>query len=227
MKKLLFLSLLLLSLSTAYADKPVISILGDSYSTFEGYVEPDTNLVWYYDGDRKGGRTDVDSVAQTWWSILTSEKAPYQLGVNNSYSGSTISYHGYRNEDYRDRSFVTRMDRLGNPDIILVFGATNDSWAGAPIGEYKYSDWEDADFYTFRPAMARMLDGLQKLYPDARLYFILNSELKPEINESAHEICRHYGVKLIPLRDIDKSHGHPTRKGMEAIATQVAQKIAH
>ena len=24
-----------------------VSILGDSYSTFEGYVQPDTNFVWY------------------------------------------------------------------------------------------------------------------------------------------------------------------------------------
>ena len=24
-----------------------VSILGDSYSTFYGYVEPDTNLCWY------------------------------------------------------------------------------------------------------------------------------------------------------------------------------------
>ncbi|MDO4757323.1 MAG: SGNH/GDSL hydrolase family protein, partial [Parabacteroides sp.] len=24
-----------------------VSILGDSYSTFQGYMQPDTNVVWY------------------------------------------------------------------------------------------------------------------------------------------------------------------------------------
>ena len=27
--------------------KPSVAILGDSYSTFKGYVQPDTNAVWY------------------------------------------------------------------------------------------------------------------------------------------------------------------------------------
>jgi len=224
MKKLFFLSILLVSLMSAYGSKPVVAILGDSYSTFQGYVQPDTNLVWYWQGDCKD-RTDVDSVGHTWWSILTAADSPWELGVNNSYSGSTISHRGYRNEDYKDRSFITRMDKLGDPDIILVFGATNDSWAGVPVGEYKYQDWTEPDLYTFRPAMARMMDGLKELYPKATLYFLLNTGLRPEINESAEEICRHYGVKLITLEDIDKDHGHPTQKGMRSIATQVAAGI--
>jgi hypothetical protein len=36
------------------------SILGDSFSTFEGYVTPDTNDVWYYE------RIGVTSVEQMW-----------------------------------------------------------------------------------------------------------------------------------------------------------------
>ena len=31
-----------------------VSILGDSYSTFEGYVQPDTNFVWYLKTPPKG-----------------------------------------------------------------------------------------------------------------------------------------------------------------------------
>ena len=33
-----------------------VSILGDSYSTFEGYVQPDTNFVWYLKTLLKDGR---------------------------------------------------------------------------------------------------------------------------------------------------------------------------
>lgn len=46
---------------------------------------------------------------------------------NNSYSGSTVCHTGYQKADYSDRSFATRMDNLGNPDVLLVFGGTNDS----------------------------------------------------------------------------------------------------
>lgn len=36
-----------------------VSILGDSYSTFEGYVQPDTNFVWYLKTPPEGRKTDM------------------------------------------------------------------------------------------------------------------------------------------------------------------------
>ena len=207
---------------TMAAQTPSISILGDSYSTFEGYVTPSTNEMWYY--EEPGNRTDVDDVTQTWWWLVTKETGS-KLCVNNSYSGSTIGYHGYDGNDYSERSFLTRMDHLGNPDIILIFGATNDSWAGEAVGDYKYSAWKKGDFYTFRPAMAYLLDHVTKRYPNVKVYFLLNSELREEINESCKTICDHYNVPCIVLHDIHKINGHPSVKGMRAIADQVIQAI--
>ena len=46
----------------------------------------------------------------------------------------------------------------GNPDVLLVFGGTNDSWAKAPVGSYQYADWTKADLYSFRPAFCRLMD---------------------------------------------------------------------
>ena len=135
MHYLKILSLSLLCSLSACAQKPSISVLGDSYSTFEGYVTPSTNEMWYY--EENGNKTDVDDVTETWWWQVAKEGG-YKLCVNNSYSGSTIGYRGYDGNDYSDRSFLTRMDNLGNPDVILIFGATNDSWAGEPVGEYKF-----------------------------------------------------------------------------------------
>lgn len=106
--------------------KPVVSILGDSYSTFDGYI-PQGNESWYFTKP-VNNRTDVVDVKQTWWWQLISEGG-YILGENDSYSGATISYTGYNGEDYSHRSFITRLPRLGSPDILLIFGATNDNWA--------------------------------------------------------------------------------------------------
>ena len=73
------------------------------------------------------------------------------------------------------------MDKLGCPDIIFIFGATNDCWAGSPLGDYKYEGWTKEDLYTFRPAMAYLLDHMIDRYPNVEIYFLLNSGLKEEL----------------------------------------------
>ena len=228
MKKF-FLALLmvLVALPSCMAQTaPSVSILGDSYSTFQYFLRPDTNEVWYWKGERDIRRTDVQKVTQTWWHQLISQMG-YRLCVNNSYSGATISSTGYCPEgsaehaDYAPRSFVTRAPNLGCPDILFIFGATNDSWAGSPIGEYKYADWTTDDLKSFRPAMACLLQRISEYYPNVKVYFILNSELKDEINESVGTVCAHYGVPVIALHDIEKISGHPSVKGMQAICAQV------
>lgn len=223
LKKLLLTSLFLSAVFTASAQtRPTVAVLGDSYSTYEGFI-PKENEVWYHQpADLK--HTDVTQVEQTWWWQVIKEGG-YKMGMINSWSGSTICNSGYNDEDYTYRSFITRSGNLGNPDIILVCGGTNDSWAGAPIGNYQYADWKRADLYTFRPAMAKLLHDLQAHYPNVEVYFILNSELKQEINESVAEICKHYGVPLIRLKDIDKKSGHPSVKGMKSFADQVLKAL--
>ncbi len=218
----LLLSLLLLVSCMATAQyRKTVSILGDSYSTFEGFMQPDTNFVWYW---KKPQQTDVSSVTQTWWHMLIKENE-YRLCRNNSFSGSTICNTGYGKADYSRRSFTARMDNLGTPDIILILGATNDSWAGAPIGEYKYSGWTSEELYHFRPAMAYMLEHMTQRYPNTEIYFILNNELSDAINESVTTICEHYNVPCIKLKNIDKQHGHPSIKGMRQIAEQVKANL--
>ncbi|MGN1263884.1 MAG: SGNH/GDSL hydrolase family protein [Prevotella sp.] len=200
-----------------------VSILGDSYSTYEGFISPKTNLTWYHAKPNKA-QTDVTDVKQMWWHKLITANG-WKLCVNNSFSGSTICNTGYNKADYSDRSFITRMDDLGSPDIIFIFGATNDSWAGSPLGEYRYDAFYDADLYSFRPAMAYMLSYMTERYLSAEIYFLLNSGLKEEINESVMEICRHYGVTCISLGTISKKSGHPTIKGQAQIAEQISEAL--
>ncbi|MDE5739938.1 MAG: SGNH/GDSL hydrolase family protein, partial [Bacteroidaceae bacterium] len=66
-----------------------VTIFGDSYSTFEGYLMPENNLTWYF-LDRQVKDNDVVAVEQTWWHQLL-KKNGWRLCMNNSYSGSTIS----------------------------------------------------------------------------------------------------------------------------------------
>lgn len=219
MKKITLTILAVLMAGIAVAQTKAVSILGDSYSTYEDFVTPATNELWYY-AKNSEQKTDVKDVRQTWWHQLIKENG-WRLAVNNSYSGATISYTGYDGNDYSPRSFNTRMDNLGQPDIIFIFGATNDSWAGSPIGDFKYEGIKKADLYEFRPALAHMLRWMTDRYVNTEIYFILNTELKEEINTSVKTICEHYGVPVITLTEVDKISGHPSVKGMRQIADQV------
>ena len=219
MKKITLTILAVLMAGIAVAQTKAVSILGDSYSTYEDFVTPATNELWYY-AKNSEQKTDVKDVRQTWWHQLIKENG-WRLAVNNSYSGATISYTGYDGNDYSPRSFNTRMDNLGQPDIIFIFGATNDSWAGSPIGDFKYEGIKKADLYEFRPALAHMLRWMTDRYVNTEIYFILNTELKDEINTSVKTICEYYGVPVITLTEVDKISGHPSVKGMRQIADQV------
>ena len=222
MNKIIILILALMPVK-ALAQTTSVAILGDSYSTFQGYLEPDTNAVWYFEGSHDN--TDVTKVEQTWWHLLITSQG-WKLERNNSFSGSTVCATGYDGEDYWNRSFFNRSTHLGSPDIILVFGATNDCWAHSPIGDYQYDDWTAEQLYSFRPAMACLLYRLLTRYPNTKVYFILNSELSDVINESVYTICRHYGVGVITLSNIEKINGHPSIAGMREIARQVADAIS-
>lgn len=205
-----------------------VSILGDSYSTFAGYLTPDTNLVWYYpvQSIRHNPANDVSRVEDTWWYKVI-EMIDGKLEINNSYSGATICNTGYRHvkRDFTDRSFITRSNQLGDPDLIFICGGTNDDWADAPIGEYVYGNWTKEELFSFRPALAKLLYDIKGNYPTAQIVFMLNSELKEDINDSVHIICKHYGVTCVDLHDIDKQKSHPSIKGMTAIATQVFNSL--
>ena len=215
--KWLFLALTAMLL--AGCGRPRISILGDSYSTFRGWI-PSANADYY----PAPPGNDVRTVEQCWWSIVIASIGGC-LEKNESSSGSTICNTGYNGVDCSNSSFLARVDRLGNPTLILVCGATNDCWANSPIGDFQWAEWTDRDLRFFRPALARLLFELENRYPKARVFFILNSDLSLDINDSVHRICSHYEVPCIDLHDIDKQCDHPSIKGMAEIAEQVVKAV--
>lgn len=222
MKKLIRLAaaamLIAISIPVFGQSRKGVSILGDSYSTFQDCVEPATNAVWYW--EKSASQNDVHDVTDTWWYKLITDQG-YRLCKNNSYSGSTVCNTGYKGVDYSDRSFIARMKDLGSPDLIYIFGGTNDSWANVPVGDFKYADWTKEDLYQFRPATAYMLASMKKYYPGTEIVFLINNALSDDVTESIKTICNHYGIDYIQLVDIDRIEGHPSIKGMQQIVDQI------
>ncbi len=213
-----------------------VTIIGDSYSTFEGWSNKDlggnaNGYYVYYPTEA----TDVTSVEQTWWWQLCNTEE-FKLEANNSFSSSTICNTWYGNTDVtgQDLAFINRVgknqrgiDYNGNPEIILIFGGTNDSWAGVKMGDYIYEDWSAADLRCFRPGFSKLLASLKENYPDAQIYNISNEHthgqpgLTDAVATSIGYICKHYQVPNIVLTDIAKSDMHPTVAGMRSIYEQV------
>ena len=226
-----------------------ISILGDSISTFEGFIptEDGVNLEHRAKYPYTGL---VKNVNKTWWMQLVLQ-LDANLGVNDSWAGSTVSNfldgnEGDLGEDAAMAS-LTRIQNLGSngiPDVILFYGGTNDIGLKVPLGIFNVEnaptevDLAATKWYTYVEAYTTAIMRLQYYYPDAKIVALLpaaTTRYYTDVqlhfyNEAMMAICNHYGVQCIDLREsgLTTEHMpdgiHPNDIGMDYI-TQVVQDV--
>ena len=210
-----------------------ILIFGDSYSTYEGYIPDGYRTYYSAQGRTEGPAVTKMKVEETWWKQVVTLIGG-KLLLNNSWSGSTIGYTGYDGDCSKSSSFIYRFRKLKEEnffeknvvDMVLVFGGTNDGWSEAPLGEMKLSEWEENDLYFVQPAICHFMSTLKKELPNAEIYFLINTELKLEIENCIKKAGVYYNVETIALKDIEKEYGHPNVAGMKTICKQVLSVIA-
>ncbi len=206
-----------------------VLIFGDSYSTFLDYIPTGYNAYYYPAGNPK---TDVRFVEETWWHQLLNETQSTLL-LNDSWSGSTVCNTGYNGDCSKTNSFIYRFEKYkadgffenNKIDTVFVFGGTNDNWANSPLGEVKFDGITKDDLFCVLPAMSYLLNSLCETLPSAKIYCLINTDLKSEISSGYNEIAKHYGVTPIEFEFIDKQNGHPTIKGMTDIKNQVLTRL--
>lgn len=211
------------------ADLGKILILGDSYSTFEGWIPEGYECYYTKNAKREACPKTVE---QTWWHQLICETGS-ELFFNSSYSGTTISNTGYNGEDCSHKSFIARFDELckngafsdKKPDTMIIFGGTNDSWAGSPIGELKYENWTKEDLFSTLPAFGYLLTRVKEVLPETRVICVLNRELKPEIWDGLKEACEKFKVSTVELDPLNIEEGHPTITGMKEIKDTIKKYL--
>lgn len=200
-------------------------IIGDSYSTFNGYVAEGCNSWYSKDGM---GRTDVVRVEDTWWHRLIS-KVSCTLVRNESFSGTTVC--NTERPSLPGTSFVYRTERLVSEgffrdnriDTVIIFGGTNDSWIDSPIGEDKYELITREDLYSVLPAYSHLIALVKANAPSARIVSLINCDIKDEIMDGMERAADHYGITAVRLKNIDKMNGHPSVAGMAEICRQVLE----
>ena len=224
----------------------VISILGDSISTFDGYipVEDGFNLAHRARYPQSNLLTDVNA---TWWmQVISAFNA--KLGINDSWAGSRVNNSmtgnsGDLGEDAAMAS-LTRIRNLGSngtPDVILFFGGTNDIGAKVTLGSFDPAtaptevDLTTNIWYTEAEAYVAAIMRMKYYYPDAQIFALLPTYTRSyytdaklaQYNELYASICQHYQVPYIDLRDCgitltDLPDGlHPDAVGMDRISDAV------
>ena len=103
-----------------------VSILGDSISTFKGWCDTSRGGAYYPKSDG-----DVTSVSDTWWHRLIYQKMSTGIFENNISAGNTTVVQNSTGDSgayWYGWDFGTRVQQLGlgDPDVIFIFGGTND-----------------------------------------------------------------------------------------------------
>lgn len=199
-----------------------ISILGDSISTYgtPGATNEDGTYCYsYYPTatcrySANGNDSIQFDVNNTYWMKLI-KHLQASLGINESWRGTLVTGSNNGNE-LNNQVRINHLGENGTPDVILVFGGTNDAGNSVPIGEFNTenpADYTDAQIAalpvsTFADAYRAMLIRLMKTYPQAELVVLLPTftisyypiDRLDNYVEIIKEACDFFGIKYIDLR---------------------------
>ena len=219
--------------------KTRVSIIGDSISTYEGWLT--SGYRTYYP------RGTVDSVTQTYWyKLINNLMKNAKLDTNGSWTGSCVTRcanSSYSGNHWYGHEFGARVmtDGLGKPDVIIFFGGTNDSNnVGGTVLYTGYSSFTDSsttipedsvfeslfatadaatnltavkalDDTTFIPAYIKMIRTLNVMYPKAKVLMLIGDHIRPSMRSSILKIGAHYNAKY-GYRVVDFQNISPFKK---------------
>ena len=226
----------------------VISILGDSISTFAGYI-PTADGFNLEHLSRYLQDNLLTDVSETWWmQVINALDA--KLGINDSWRSTEVynsidaEVNGAYDGTKACMASLTRIQNLGSngtPDVILFFGGTNDITQNRPLGSFDAAsvpanpDLTSVKWETVADAYVAAIMRMQYYYPDAIIIAILpyyrSAQVKDsrvdEFNALFTEICDYFDISCVDTRTCGISAGnlpdgtHPDAVGMDYISAAV------
>lgn len=210
-----------------------LGILGDSISTYKGYIPNGFVHFPYYASSDDGGMITLE---QTWWRI-TQQTLGCRLGINNSYSGTCVmNEYGYTTsaENISRLQHSTRFDNLP-PDIMIIYMGNNDALV------------QNLNTANFEKSYRNMLNNLYTLYPNIQLflgtlsyekyfvgkdYYEEHVLVTAEVNRIIQSLASEYNLPIIDFATAysDSSYLfdtiHPNVLGMKALANVAIDAIS-
>ena len=194
-----------------------ISILGDSISTFKGFI-PDNYLHFY-----PQSYGDVRNIYQTWWMQVIKGLGA-GLFINNAYGGSTVcNFDKFSTSN--DNRLKTLIINGKVSDVLLIFMGTNDC-------NSKYVNTN-----SFKDAYTTMLKKIQALSPGTEIILInlpssklysVNSQY--ELNQVIRKCANQFNYKLVDISGLNLSDklidsAHPNSSGMKALSKAILDSL--
>ena len=217
--------------AAAYSFPKRLGIIGDSISTFEGIIPSDHRPC--YKPEYKPGKADVyadvNEWGKTYWGHLVNEYWHCEIDMNTSWSGSCVADGDPANNR---TPFVKRTHLFNNPDVIILFGGTNDCQPKREIalGDFDFDTKpEDMNTYgRFRDSYIWLVKTLQKNYPDAQIIIIIGNHIEGEYGNSVEAIAKHFGLPYVDFRGDEEvtiyNELHPNAAGHAHMAERIYQE---
>lgn len=201
-----------------------ISILGDSISTYKGYIPSSYSAFYPYP------TADFGDVNQTWWMQVINTLGATLL-KNNSWGGSCVAEGTGSSSTTNDSRLKELLFGTEQPDIIIIFMGSNDC-ASASVSLEKF----DSSYNT-------MIEKIIKLCPNSEIYVMTlpesimyrNKEQNHvEYNKVIRKYVTQFNLKLIELENMYGTTGcdnylidsaHPNLAGMNLFANTVVKEM--
>ena len=218
----------------------IISILGDSISTYAGYI-PDSDGYNLEHLARYPQDNLFEGVEHTWWMQVI-ERCGAKLGINDSWRGTTLDA-----KNASDKTSISNLQRIknlganGTPDVILLFGGANDYGQLSNVDTFDPAkipakvDLTTVQWKSLSQALVSTIMRIEYFYPDAQLVVMLPTYTKSYYsntklangNKTMVDVCKHFGLPYVDLTTcgISTSHLpdgiHPNKEGMDLITDAV------
>jgi len=204
-----------------------ISVVGDSISTYLGYIP--SGYALYYDKPT-AEKNGILSVYDMWWEQVQ-QALNCGFLVNNSFSGSTVS--GLEFPCAPSRAAALGAYGL-SPDVVLIYIGVNDFARGLPV--------DDGTGYCFAAGYDALLRRIRQNYPSARIFCgtLMKSVIRDQkewkfpdrmagesidtYNRAIRQVCLNNKCCLADLADLGRYYEtldgtHPTVNGQYTLAS--------
>ena len=211
-----------------------ISLIGDSISTYEGYIfstEESQMNKFYPDSGNNYADMVLNEQETWWWKIIYGKMADARLEVDNAFGGSTVTYTLTKIDgmprDPSDRMQENSLQKryldygVGDPDILFYHGGRNDfgQYGGNTdvlLGAYDETSLQnayDADpgtlFNNYSAGTVAILRDFHLHYPDAKVLMIVHDMMSDGYDAAANAIAAFLAAKGFDIRCISL-HEHGT-----------------
>ncbi len=182
-------------------EKSALGIIGDSISTYNGYIAYNTQ---YGISTTSSGMLflGVTSVEQTWWKMFANAMG-FGRVQNLSSAGSGVITRSSAMPGLYERTLLLDDDC----SMVIISLGTNDSGQSQPLGDYDWdSDIDSLSESEFIPALTKSVRRIKERLPNAKILLFYDTVNEDYIT-AENTIAEHYGCYYLNMRDFYTAFG--------------------